>query len=69
MGEVNLVKIGDPIEVLYVDGSDLSQPVETWVPATCCVAQEKAETHGVIGVAFADGRRQVVQLPNWRRAK
>ena len=66
---MNLVKIGDPVEVLYVDGSDLSQPVETWVPATCCVAQEEGDRCGVVGVVFADSRRQVVMLPNWRRAK
>lgn len=66
---VRLVKVGDPVEVLYIDGSDLSKPAETWVPATCCVAQEKADAHGVIGVVFADSRRQVVRWPGWRRTK
>ena len=66
---MDLIKVGDPVEVLYVDASDLSHPVETWVPATCCVTREEGDTHGVIGVAFADGRRQAVQLPNWRRAR
>ena len=66
---MELVKVGDPVEVLYIDGSDLSQRVEAWVPATCVVAQEEGDRYGAIGVAFADGRRQVVQLPNWRRVR
>ena len=65
---MELVKIGDPVEVLCVDGSDLSQPVETWVPGTCCADQKSRDSRGEIGVAFADGSRRMVRWPGWRRA-
>lgn len=67
--EVNLVKIGDPVEVLHIDGSDLSRPAETWVPGTCCVAQHQRDSRGEIEVAFADGSREMVLWPGWRRVK
>ena len=66
---MELVKVGDPVEVLRIDGSDLSRPAEIWVPGTCCVAQRLKDSFGTIGVAFADGKRQIVRWPGWRRVK
>jgi hypothetical protein len=64
MSERSLLKIGDPIEVLFVI-FDNGTAKEFWVSATVCVPEANM---GTIGAAMADGTRKMLRPGNWRPA-
>lgn len=59
------ISIGDPVEVRKVSYAPMTEsalPNIVWIPGACCVGED----NGRIGVAYANGDREMVEGGNYR---